>query len=88
MKPRERIIGALERSPAPGRSLPDRVPVMEMAIDWKIVRGLDCSGYFDLNRSEGIFGDPEELEQFICMPCAETMSAREYYETFVETRMP
>ena len=48
MKPRERIIGALERSPAPGRSLPDRVPVMEMAIDWKIVRGLDCSGYFDL----------------------------------------
>jgi len=43
MKPRQRILAALDR-----RNLPDRVPLMEMAIDWKVMRGLECSRYFDL----------------------------------------
>ncbi|UCF98482.1 MAG: hypothetical protein JSV89_02860 [Spirochaetaceae bacterium] len=32
----------------PGRLPPDRVPLMELSIDWKVVRGLNCSDYFDL----------------------------------------
>ena len=43
-----------------------------------------CVGYFDVNRTPGIFGRPDELEDYICMPCAEAMSAREYYERFIE----
>jgi uroporphyrinogen decarboxylase len=42
MTPRERLLTAL------ARGLPDRTPVMEMAIDWKVVRGLGCQSYFDL----------------------------------------
>jgi hypothetical protein len=26
----------------------DRVPVMELSIDWKVMRGLNCSNYFEL----------------------------------------
>jgi uroporphyrinogen decarboxylase len=48
MTPRERIFAALERHSPAQRSTPDRVPVMELAIDWKVIRGLDCAGYFDL----------------------------------------
>jgi len=40
--PRERLLTAL------ARGLPDRVPIMEMAIDWKVVRGLGYRSYFDL----------------------------------------
>jgi uroporphyrinogen decarboxylase len=40
--PRQRVIAALERRQT------DRLPVMELSIDWNVVRGLDCSGYFDL----------------------------------------
>ena len=42
MTPRERLFTAL------ARGTPDRVPIMEMAIDWKVIRGLGCRGYFDL----------------------------------------
>ena len=42
MTPRERLLTAL------ARGLPDRTPVMEMAIDWKVVRGLGYRSYFDL----------------------------------------
>jgi uroporphyrinogen decarboxylase len=28
--------------------LPDRVPVMELSIDWKVVRGVGCRHYYDL----------------------------------------
>ena len=42
MTPRERLLTAL------ACGLPDRTPVMEMAIDWKVIRGLGCRGYFDL----------------------------------------
>lgn len=42
MIPRERLLVAL------ARGLPDRVPIMEMAVDWKVVRSLGYEGYFDL----------------------------------------
>ena len=42
MTSRERITAALS-----GKT-PDRVPVMEMAIDWKVVRGLGCRDLFEL----------------------------------------
>ena len=42
LTPRERLLCAL------AHDIPDRVPIMEMAIDWKVVRGLGCRSYFDL----------------------------------------
>ena len=39
-----------------------------------------CGEYQDVNETDGIFGDPAELEEFICLPCAESMTAREFYE--------
>lgn len=42
MTPRERLLTALRRG------IPDRLPVMEMAIDWKVVRGTGAAGYFDM----------------------------------------
>jgi uroporphyrinogen decarboxylase len=42
MTPRERLLTALSRG------TPDRLPVMEMAIDGKVIRGAGASGYFDL----------------------------------------
>jgi uroporphyrinogen decarboxylase len=42
MNPRERIVTALERG------IPDRVPVMELAIDWHVMRGLNISNYFKM----------------------------------------
>ena len=42
MSPRERLLTAL------GRGTPDRLPVMEMAIDGKVIRGAGAADYFDL----------------------------------------
>ncbi len=50
MTPRERLFTAL------ARGTPDRVPIMEMAIDWKVIRGLGCRGYFDLIESLDLDG--------------------------------
>ena len=72
---------------------PDYVPFEELAREW--IEGIEsgiydvrmceiCAGYFDLDRTAGIFGTPEELQEYICMPCAESMSARDYYERFIE----
>ncbi len=44
----------------------------------------DCGEYFDVNKTDGIYGNPGDLEEFICFPCAERMTAREYYERFIE----
>ena len=42
MTPRERLLTALHRG------IPDRLPVMEMAIDGKVIRGAGAADYFDL----------------------------------------
>ena len=39
-----------------------------------------CGSYFDVNREDGIFGDPAKLERFICQDCSTKISAREFYE--------
>ncbi len=43
-----------------------------------------CNEFFDLNKEAGIFGRPDDLDEFICMSCAENMTARNYYERFIE----
>ena len=42
MSPRERIIATLRGE------IPDRVPVMEMAVDWKVMRGLGYRSYWKM----------------------------------------
>lgn len=42
MTPRDRLLTALDRG------FPDRIPVMEMAIDGKVIRGAGAADYFDL----------------------------------------
>ena len=71
---------------------PNYVPFKELAKEW--IEGIEsgiydvrlcehCSKYFDLNHTDGIFSRPAELEGFICMPCAERMSAREFFEQYL-----
>jgi uroporphyrinogen decarboxylase len=49
MTPRQRIFAALQpRNAVQKPELSDRVPLMELSIDWKVMRGLNCSDYFDL----------------------------------------
>ena len=40
MTPKERVFAALSRRE------PDRLPVLELAIDWKVMRGLGFRDYF------------------------------------------
>jgi uroporphyrinogen decarboxylase len=54
---RERIITALEGGK------PDRVPVMEMAIDWKVMKGLQFSNYFSM--IEGLDLDAVAVNQVL-----------------------
>ena len=42
MNSKERVLAALNRAPV------DRVPVMEMGIDWAVMRGLGFNGYLDM----------------------------------------
>ena len=69
------------------------VPFKSLAKEW--IAGINegiydvrscecCAGYFDVNKTDGIYGNPDDLEEFICFPCAERMTAREYYERFIE----
>jgi len=71
---------------------PNYVPFEELAREY--IEGIEqgiydvrvcerCAGYFDLNRTEGIFSRPADLTGFICMPCAESMTAREYFERYL-----
>lgn len=74
---------------------PNYVPFRQLASEW--IEGIEqgihdiricegCSGYFDIDRSQGIFGRHEEEDEFICRPCAEAMSALTYYERFILRR--
>lgn len=69
------------------------VPFKELAKEW--VSGIadgsydvrkceSCAAYFDVNAEEGIYGKPEEFEEYICLPCAGEMSALAYYQRFIE----
>ncbi|PWQ94751.1 hypothetical protein [Leucothrix arctica] len=69
------------------------VPFQELAKEWiigindgtyDVQQCQSCDAYFDINTAEGIYGKPEEFEEFICIPCADKMTAREYYQRFVE----
>ena len=73
-------------------SFPNYIPFQELAREW--IEGIEsgiydvrlcehCAKYFDLNETDGIFARPDELEGFICMPCAEKMSAREFFEQYL-----
>jgi hypothetical protein len=42
-----------------------------------------CHMYFDVNKEDGIFGDPDNLERFICGYCSKKISAKEFYEKFM-----
>ena len=69
------------------------VPFKELAKEW--VDGIadgsydvrkceSCAAYFDVNAEEGIYGKPEEFEEYICLPCAGKMTALQYYQRFIE----
>ena len=69
------------------------VPFKELAKEW--VEGIAdgsydvrqceaCAAYFDINAEEGIYGKPEEFDEYVCLPCAEKMTALQYYQRFIE----
>ena len=69
------------------------VPFQELAKEWiigindgtyDVQQCQSCNAYFDINTAEGIYGKPEEFEEFICIPCSDKMTAHEYYQRFVE----
>jgi hypothetical protein len=68
------------------------VPFRALAEEW--VNGINeerydvrpcehCGSYFDLNTTDGIYGKPDDFEEFICDPCSELMTAKEYYKRFI-----
>ncbi len=40
----------------------------------------ECAECFDLDKTEGIFGDYDNLEGFICAPCAGKLSAWDFWQ--------
>lgn len=69
------------------------VPFKELAREW--VNGIAdgsydvrkceaCAAFFDINTTEGIYGKPDDFEEFICLPCAGEMTALAYYRRFIE----
>ena len=72
---------------------PEFVPLEDMIRD--VLENLDreqtvtcvvCRGIFDLNEEEGIFGDPERLDRFLCRRCSEATSARDFYFKYLTGR--
>ena len=68
---------------------PDFIPFKDLALE--VIRDLECrtkdikecqvcSMYFDINKEEGIFGDPNKLNNFICDGCSKKITAKEFYE--------
>ncbi len=69
------------------------VPFRELAQEW--IDGINkgsydvracekCTAYFDVNTTDGIYGKPDDFEEFICIPCAKQMSALDYYQHYIE----
>jgi hypothetical protein len=44
-----------------------------------------CGTYWDINTDDGIFGDTRNLERFICRPCAERLSAWDFFQRYLLT---
>lgn len=72
MDSRERIACALSRGK------PDRVPVMELAVDWKVMRGLGYRDYFDM--IEGLGLDAVPVDQLLYL-----MGVRRFAGRFLRT---
>jgi hypothetical protein len=73
-------------------SYPDFVPVdqlvadvLEAMADGRIEARpcVSCGTVCDLNQDQGIFGDLERMERFVCSVCADRLSAREFYERYL-----
>jgi len=69
------------------------VPFKELAKEWivgindntyDVQKCQGCGAFFDINTAEGIYGKPDDFEKFICIPCADKMTAREYYQAYIE----
>ncbi len=43
-----------------------------------------CQKYFNIDQEDGIFGDPQNLDRFICKACSLTLSARDFYEKYLK----
>ena len=72
MNSRERVACAL------ARGTPDRIPVMEMAIDWKVMSGLGYRSYFDM--IEGLDLDAVPVDQVLYL-----LGTRRYLRRIVKT---
>jgi hypothetical protein len=73
-------------------AFPSYVPFEQLARDFLdgIERGLRdlrrclrCKGYFEMGKDAGIFAKPSEMEDFLCLRCAESITAREFYEKYL-----
>lgn len=70
---------------------PEFIPLEDMIRD--VLEELDrdqtlvciaCDQVFDMNEEEGIFGDLENLDRFLCRNCSEGISAREFYFKYLK----
>lgn len=71
---------------------PGFIPFADLAIE--VINDLDpatvhrckiCTQVFDINKEDGIFGDPTNLKHFICQACSETMSAKTFFDKHLVT---
>jgi hypothetical protein len=90
-----RMIGYPELTFDPGTltiRFPGYVPFGDLAKEW--IEGIEegiydlrqcerCAEYFDINASEGIFGNLADREEYVCDACSRAMTAREYFDRFV-----
>ena len=71
---------------------PSFVPFKQLAEEW--IEGIEqglydvrqcvrCAGYFDVGKADGIFADPAEMEGFLCGSCADSITAREFFEKYL-----
>ena len=72
---------------------PGFIPFRDLALE--IIHDLDhkkddvkecqvCRMYFDINNDEGIFGDPDNFKNFICDDCSSKITAKDFYEKYME----
>jgi hypothetical protein len=73
-------------------SCPGFIPFRELAVE--VINDLEnhnsdikdckvCTMFFNVNTEDGIFGDPANMDSFICNPCSKKISAKEFYESFM-----